>query len=383
MVEQISIPEGLISKSEIFDSKTQITKVIPAVKLYDAVIVNKGDEYYGIIDSRAIYRSIQGLRSPKNQAASNFVVKVPKITDSTAIDDVIYYFYKTRARALPYVKNGKVLGVLKRVTLLKMLLSESKIDSIKAGDAMVSPIIGISVDSTVGQARAVMRENKINRLAVVDGDKFAGIITNYDLIDRYVKTDERRPAMTSTAFNVSQLKLATILQKNPLSIDAADSLDNATRLMIERGVSSLVVTHKGKPVGMLTELDVVENAMGRGRQEDNQIFISGLDSQTYEYEDETREMVRSFMGKIQKMNHITVDYVSIVVKHFRLNSYELHARLALAGSGGIINAHVTGHLFERTISDLLGVLENEVKKKKGQYLTMRKILNMQHAEDEE
>ena len=381
MVEH-NIPEGLISKSEVFDSKTPITKVIPAIKEYEAVIIDKDGDYYGIIDSRAIYKSIQGLRSPKNQAASNFVVKVPRITDSTTIDDVIYYFYKARTRALPYVKNDKVRGVLKRGTLLKMMLSTSRLDGIKVADAMVSPLIGMSIDSTVGQARATMRGNKINRLAVLDGDKFVGIVTNYDLIDRYVKTDERLPAMKSTVYNPSIIKLESVVQKNPVSIDAEDSLDNATRVMVERGISSLIVTHRDKPVGVLTELDIVESAMARGTREESKIFISGLDAQTYEYEDEIREIVRGFLSKAQKMTHISIDYISIVVKHFRANSYELHARLALAGSGGIINAHVTGHLFDRTMRDLLEILENEVKRKKGQYLSMRKVLHNQHMEEE-
>ena len=383
MAYPVNIPEGLISETEIFDSKTPITKIIPAIKEYDAVIVEKDNDYCGIIDSREIYKSIQGLRAPRNQSAGNFVKKVPRITDSTTIDDVIYYFYKARSKALPYTKNNKIKGILKRVTLLKMLLSTSRLDGIKVGDAMVAPVIGINIDATVSQARAAMRGNKINRLIVLDNEKFAGIVTNYDLIDKYAKSDERLPQMKSYMYNPSNITLESVVQKNPLTIEREDSLDNATRMMVEKGVSSLVVLHKEKPVGILTELDLIESAMARGTREETKIFLSGLDAYTYEYEDEIREMLRSFMSKAEKISKVSITYISVVVKRFKTKSYDLHARLALAGSGGIINAHASGHMFERTMSDLLGILEKEIKRKKERYLTVRKVLHNAHAEEEE
>ncbi len=377
------IPEGLISETEVFDSNALITKLIPAVQKYDAVIVNKGSDYFGIVDSRILYRELQNLRMTKTQKAERFVVRVPRITDSTSIDDVVYYFHKARTRALPYSKDGKIRGILTRQTILKVLLSEDKLKDLKVSDAMVSPLIGIELKSNVTQAKRVMRDNKINRLAVFDGDKFVGLVTNYDLLGNVATPQERLPQRKSYMYNPSNISLDNIMQPNPQSIDYSRSLNEATRILVERGISSLVVLKNSKPVGVLTELDVISRAMasGSGGPAANKVIISGLDQDTLQYEDEIRDSLKSFVEKVERMSNMEVDYISVVVKKFKTNSYEIHARLSL-GRNGIINTSITGHLFERTMRDLLDILAKDVRKMKERYLTVRKVLHNAHPEEE-
>ncbi len=377
------IPEGLISETEVFDSNAPITKLIPAVQKYDAVIVNKGSDYFGIVDSRILYRELQNLRMAKTQKAERFVVRVPRITDSTSIDDVVYYFHKARTRALPYSKDGKVRGILTRQTMLKVLLSEEKLKDLKVSDAMVSPLIGIELKSNVTQAKRVMRDNKINRLAVFDGDKFVGLVTNYDLLGNVATPQERLPQRKSYMYNPSNISLDNIMQPNPQSIDYSRSLNEAIRVLVERGISSLVVLKSNKPVGVLTELDVISRAMasGSGGPAANKVIISGLDQDTLQYEDEIRDSLKSFVEKVERMSNMEVDYISVVVKKFKTNSYEIHARLSL-GRNGIINTSITGHLFERTMRDLLDILAKDVRKMKERYLTVRKVLHNAHPEEE-
>ncbi|MCL5430166.1 MAG: CBS domain-containing protein [Candidatus Marsarchaeota archaeon] len=379
--ETDSIPEGLISQTTSFDSKTPITRIIPVVQKYGAVIIEKNNGYYGIVDSRAVYRYLQSFKVFKNEAAEKLVVRVPRITDSTTVDDVIYYFYKARAKALPYVKDNKIKGILTRPTLIKMLLSLNRLNGITVAEAMTAPLLGIDINSTVPQARTAMRENKLNRLVALDGEKFAGLITNYDLIDKYVKLPERLPEKKSYSYTPANIKLESVVETNPKMIEQSRGLNEAARLMVENDISSILVTKNDKPIGILTELDIIVSAMTSLGTETNKIFISGLDASTYEFEDEMRETLRTFLSKLEKLSGIKVDYVSVVVKKFKTNSYELHGRLSL-GKSGTITSHITGHLFERTFSDLLDVLGKEAKKKKERYLSIRKVLHNAHEVSE-
>ncbi len=380
MAEFTSIPEGLITKTAFFSERTPITKLVPAVQQFDAVIINKDDGYFGIIDSREIYRYFANFAISKKQASGRYAIRVPRITDSTSIDDVIYYFQKSRAKALPYQKNDRISGVLKRNTLLKVLLSLDRLRDVKVSDAMVSPVIAIDIKSTVTQAKAAMRANKINRLMVLENDRFAGMVTNYDLIDRYLKPQERLPQRKSYTYTPSNLALESVVQRNPRTIDYNRSLKDAVRDMVENGISSLVVTRGDKPVGILTELDIITSAAAGGGMEGNKVLISGLDSDTYQYEDEIRSMLKVFIEKTERMSRIRVDYISVVVKKFKSKSYEMHARLSL-GKQGIINAHVTGHIMERTMGDVLNILSREVKERKERYLSIRKIYHTNRMEE--
>ncbi|MCW6159714.1 MAG: CBS domain-containing protein [Candidatus Micrarchaeales archaeon] len=382
MAEPYYIPEGLISETKSFDSKTSVTSIVPAIKRYEAVIVNNEKGYYGIIDSRTVYKSFQSLSAQSKDAADKYTVKVPRITDATPIDDVVYYFAKSRVKALPYMKDGKTVGVLRRSTLLKVLLSLGKLAGMTVSEAMVSPLIGIDVDATVTQAKTAMRDNKINRIAVMDRDRLLGIVTNYDFFDRYFRQQERLPQRKSDMFSASNIRLDSVVNRNVRMIDSTRGLSDAVREMIENKVSSLVVTKGSKPIGILTELDVIVSVMAKSQAATNRIFISGLTPETYEYEDEIRETLDSFLSKIERLKNVKVEYVSLVVRKFKTKSYELHARLALSGKSGIINKHVEGHIFERTLAQLLDLLAQDVQKNKEKYLSVRKVLHNAHPEEE-
>lgn len=376
-----SIPEGLISRTEAFDERTPLTKIVPAVFKYGAVVINRGGKYAGIIDSRALYGSMRGVSIPRKETASNVAVKVPRITDSTPLDDVIYYFYRSRAKALPYIKNENVKGMLRRQTVIKVMLSLNKLTDMKAGDAAISPLIGIGGDSTLNQAMHVMHAKKINRLAVLEGSRLSGLVTNHDIISKYAAPSGRLPMLKLTSTNQS-LMLSELVQRNPVTIDYGKSLKEAAQLLVEHGVSSLIVTKSNKPVGMLTELDIITKVMASGVHESNRIFISGLNDQTYEFEDEMRSALKVFLAKMEKMKSVSVAYVSVIVKKFGSNAYELSAHVSL-GKEGVLVSHTTGHIFERTFFALLGNLEREITKKREKRLTLRRVTNNMHAEEEE
>ncbi len=54
--------------------------------------------------------------------------------------------------------------------------------------------------------------------------------------------------------------VAEVMTKDVLTAAAADALAKASARMIERGVGSVVVVDPGKPVGILTERDLVRAA---------------------------------------------------------------------------------------------------------------------------
>ncbi len=373
------IPEGLISKTAIFESETPMTKIIPAIREFDAVIINKGGKYSGIIDSRTLYKTQQSTKFVKSKAAANLVINVPRITDTTSIDDAVYYFNKSRVKALPYMINNKIKGVLKRATLIKMLLSLDRLDGIKVSEAMASPLIAIDSNATIAQAKAAMRENKINRLAVYSNGGFIGIVSNYDMMERVIKPTERLPEMQKKIFTPANVKLADLVERTPVTIEQNKSLREAAQKIIENRVSSLIVAKNSKPVGVLTELDIIEIVMARASAEPERIFISGLDADTYEYEDAVRESLMAFMAKVERMSKVRPDYMTLVVKHFKTKSYELYARVSLGGNG-IINAHVTGHIFERTVTDILDILYNKIKETKERYIGVRKVMGNAHED---
>ncbi|MGC8567973.1 MAG: CBS domain-containing protein [Candidatus Micrarchaeia archaeon] len=373
---QIKIPYELIDKTLSFDYNDPISKVIPYLAKYHALVVNKDNDYYGVVSIRNLTRS-EFHRIPKNQAVGVFASRLPKITEYTSLMDAIFYFYKTKARALPYIQNGKIKGVLSRFSLLKMMLSLKLLQGIPIKDAMTSPIYAVDINSSVAQSLNIMRSMKINRLLVLDNNKFAGIVTNHDIMRNYMQVEDRPPQIRSIKYSKANIPIKDVINPNAVSISQNNTLADAARLMIERSISSLVVMDNKTPVGILTILDILESSISKLHSNVNNIFITGLDSSTYIYEDEIREEARQFMEKAAKFSKVGIKYITLNIKKQKTKRYEISARLATE-KRGIIVVHASDFLLEKTLSKALDSLLAMLKKDREKTMS---IVKAQYRED--
>ncbi|HUY69967.1 MAG TPA: CBS domain-containing protein [Candidatus Baltobacteraceae bacterium] len=381
MLNLKNIPSELVTETETFDIKTPITQIIPVLKKYPSVLINKGKEYYGVVDARTIYRARPSLTMSKGQSAEKFAVVAPKITNSTSLDDLVYYFYRTGVKALPFMVAGKVTGVLERNTLLKILLSTESLKEIRIGEAMTTPVLGIAPTSSLSQAKAAMRDNKVNRLVVVEGKHLRGIITNHDIIHKYMTSGQRLPVMKTMVYSPSNVPVSSIMEADPLHIDEGKSLVEGVRILIENKVSSVIVVKRDAPVGILTVTDVLESVMARTKIKDRRVFLSGLDQHTYGYEDQVREELAEFIDSMEKMSKVKVDYITMRVKGIKgEREYELYVRLSL-GRQGIITISTTKFLFTEAFKDMMKKLKEQVRKEKEKALTVRKVTTQTEMEE--
>ena len=381
--EAFSVPVGLISKTVFFDYKTPITQVLSALESNKcaATVITKEKAYYGIVDARAIYRSQTGLTINKNQNAGDFAIKVPRITSTSSIDDVIYYFYKAHTKALPYTEGKKIKGLLDRKTLLKIMLSLRMLQEIKVNDAMTAPAVAIDAGTKLSEAKAAMRSNNVNRFIVVQQKKFVGILTNYDILHKYTVPSERLPEMKTAVYSPSNVPVSSVMEDNPKTIGPDGNLADAARKMIGSEISSLVVTKNSRPVGMLTFTDIIESVVANRHIEQNNVFISGFDANTYEYGDEMREQLKAFMAKMEKLSNIKILYTTIRLKKIKTREYEIKARVALANRG-IITVSTTGFFLDRSFEELLELIRKNILKIKERYLSVRKLTSKEEEAEE-
>lgn len=372
-----NIPKELISSTFMLDYKTPMSKAGPYLKKYPALIINKNREYYGVMDSRTIYRVMHGLRSSPDEKVERFSIKAPRITDSTSIYDLVSYFYKSGVKALPYTSGSKIVGVLERKTLLKVLLSLNILSDTKVNQAMTTPVLSIDSKASIAQAKSVMRERKVNRLVVMQNSKFTGIITNHDIVDHYTKNAERFPKMKTESYTPANIPISSVMETNTVQIEHNRNVSEAVREMIENKVSSLVVMKSRNPVGIITVTDVFESVLARQRAEPGKIFMSGFDTSTFQYEDDAREALMSLVAQIERLSGMEADYLTFKVKHHG-KLYEMQARLSL-GRHGIISMHTTRYLFEDALAELIKKLKNRVIKEKESILTHKKVNTLRDA----
>ncbi len=114
----------------------------------------------------------------------------------------------------------------------------------RAENGMIYDPITIKADGTVGDAKALMHENKIGGIPVIDDDyKLIGIVTNRDL--RF-QTDATK-------------KISEVMTKENLVTTHNPDLNEAAKILLNNKIEKLpVVDHNGKLVGLLTYKDITK-----------------------------------------------------------------------------------------------------------------------------
>ncbi len=124
------------------------------------------------------------------------------------------------------------------------------------GQRMTRNPITITSDTTVPEAQAIMRREKIKRLPVVDKDgKLIGIVTSLDLI-------HASPSSASSLdiyemhYLLSKLKVEKVMTKNVITAGEDLPIEEAARIMADNQISGLPVVRGEVLIGIITQTDL-------------------------------------------------------------------------------------------------------------------------------
>lgn len=118
---------------------------------------------------------------------------------------------------------------------------------------MTREVVAVGPRDTLGRARNLMMERGIKRLVVVDEEgRIEGVITTTDLVKDLSKG--RAPWRWRKMENSLVRRYMT---PNPITVSPSAEVDEAARMMLERGISGLPVTGEEELVGIITKTDLI------------------------------------------------------------------------------------------------------------------------------
>ncbi len=118
----------------------------------------------------------------------------------------------------------------------------------------VNPII-VTEQTPLVEAGELMRQHQITRLLVLRDDHLVGIVTKEDLL-KVSPSTATTLSVWELNYVLSKLVIKEAMTRNPLSIDAEATIEEAALLMQKNNVSSLPVLAAGRLVGIITESDI-------------------------------------------------------------------------------------------------------------------------------
>lgn len=362
-----SIPSEFVSEAKIYDFKQPLVEAISNVNKMGAVIVTKEGKYYGIVDARAATRA--GLKLDKNFPVGKVAKQAPQLNEESDIEKAISLFYSSSTKALPFMRSGRVAGMVKRTAIIKAILSMHLLSDVKVNDIMTTPVIAIDQDTGLERARVSLREHRVNRLLVLDHGRLLGILTSKNFMEYGMANKKKLLQLEVPRRNVNA---GDVCERNIHTIAYGNSAEDAIRQFVERDISSLPVIRNGKPVGIVTVHDIFEIIVKNANVQSRNIVISGLDENTREYEEDTLTALEGFARKVEHFTGVRIDYIALNVKRIKMKEYELRARMGFV-RGGAVSMHVSGYSLEATLNALMAKMLKAVRNKNDVLLTGRKL----------
>ena len=172
----------------------------------------------------------------KTRLTKDITLHVPML--SAAMDTVT-----EAALAIALAREGGIGILHKNMTIEKQSDQVRKVKRSESG--MIIDPITLTVTATIGDALAIMRENKIGGIPIVDSSgKLAGILTNRDL--RFEQNMHRPVSEVMT-------------KENLITAPEGTDLNGAEKILHQTKIEKLpVVDGNGKLVGLITYRDILK-----------------------------------------------------------------------------------------------------------------------------
>jgi CBS domain-containing protein len=196
---------------------------------------------------------------------------VKSITPDTRLNDARRMMDAEKIRALPVMKEGKLVGIVTRRGLLRTdipaLNENAWTTDVDLKDAMVEEImtknpITVPASGLLPKAARVLLENKITAIPVVDDNRtMVGIITTSDIF-RFI--------MAELPDLKLDLRAREFMTSHVVTLGPDDSLLEAHRLMGAERIRALPVVEDGELKGIITRTDLLSNDNSRFLSRNNQ-----------------------------------------------------------------------------------------------------------------
>lgn len=161
---------------------------------------------------------------------------------------------KMQKRAISSVvvvdETDRPVGIFTEQDAIHLMAKKKKVTDLELGDVMSQPVLTVSPNLGYGAAYQLMSEHRVRHLVAVDEDgKLIGLVSEGDFLHHM-----------GMEYLVELKTVEGSMTKRVYTLDCAVSLQDVLLLMSSQHISCVVLTKDKKPVGILTERDMVRIA---------------------------------------------------------------------------------------------------------------------------
>jgi len=319
-LEDIKVKD-IMSKNTITALKTdKVSEVLGKMKTYGIheIPIVEGTKVVGLVSYDNIMKR-RGL--PLTTDAESVMVIPPKVTEEDSVAKVAELLINNDFKAIPVTsgdKKAELRGFVSRVDILRKIMMNGDFAKIPVADVMTPSPVVVGEDDDIAKARHLMSELSEQTLPVIDKkERLVGVIAAKDLAVFFTKS----PTYKSSPKHIKDTKIErnvsvkSLMSSPAVSVPPNSTIKDVMHAMNENGVSSVVVVENERPVGIVTQWDLLETIAKYKEREQVFIQITGLKTGDNETYDTIYSIVEKSLNKISNIFKPQMITIHVVEYH--------------------------------------------------------------------
>lgn len=304
---------------------------------------------------------------PLSALVENIMIMPPKVDINNSITRVAEVMLTNSFRAVPVTSAGEVAGIIAREDIVSRLVEFDQLEQINVKDVMTPDPLTITEEEHLEKARAIMRDLDVRALPVVDKEgRLSGVLGIKDIMGYYTQERaQRKPREMDTRMSPHlHIAVGSLMSTPAISMGLKGNLHEAVKKMAENHISSVIIVEGRMPVGIVTQLDILE--LVASYQERRQVYvqITGLDEQDPDLYDEMYHMIEKLMNRITPITMPQLLMLHFTDHHRPKEGRNFTLRVRLSTSHGLYFAEGSDYELFRLLDTVLDNLGKQIVKDK-------------------
>lgn len=178
----------------------------------------------------------------------------PSIETTATVGDAIRLMKEHGVGGVPVVDDAfRVSAIITERDILGIF--KGKISRVRVADLMTKNVVTATPRTTIFEAERAMIKESFRRLPIVSEGKVVGIVTTMDVVRFFGSGEVFQHLRSGTILQVLQTRALEIGVKSVIAVGSPEDLGEAAKIMNEKNIGALLVVDDDRLVGIVTERD--------------------------------------------------------------------------------------------------------------------------------
>jgi len=245
---KIMVKEGFRRMPVVDPGTRRLRGIITATDLIDYL---GGGEKFQIIQQKYAGNFFRAINEPVKSVMTQ---KAVSVLTSAKISDAMELMKRHQIGGLPVVdEENRVWAIITERDIIGIFTG--KIGGAKVADVMSRKVVTVKPSTPISEAEKIMTEYGFRRLPIVSNGKLVGIVTVMDMLRYFGSGQVFKHLQSGTIAQVLRTPIIEIAVKDVITVDPNVDVGQVAELMRRRDVGALPVIQNEKLVGIITERD--------------------------------------------------------------------------------------------------------------------------------